>query len=250
MEGEKFKTKLSPEERKEWNEIIKSGVRAQELIEGSIAVGGTAAALYAEHRISRDTDHLLMSLKENFDEILERLSEAPEWKLARIRKPVLILGSINDVEVGFRQSKRVKPIETEVIKTDYGNLTVPTLDELIGMKAYLAYSRNTTRDYLDFAALSECATEEEVLDSLLKLDERYGETQTSSVGLEVAKALTAAEPFDLGETDLSNYKALAPEWHDWSKVEKICRRFGVLLGEKLIYASPTSENREMDSGGD
>ncbi|MDQ3749147.1 MAG: hypothetical protein M3367_09075 [Acidobacteriota bacterium] len=50
------------------------------MIEGSIAVGGMAAALYAEHRISRDTDHLLMSLKENFDEVLEYAASASDNK--------------------------------------------------------------------------------------------------------------------------------------------------------------------------
>lgn len=232
MKGKKVN--LSPDEQKEWNEIIIAGIKAQELIEGSIVVGGTAAALYAEHRISRDTDHLLMSLKENFDEVLEKLSQSPEWKLARTKKPVLILGSINEVEVGFRQSKRTKQIETTEIETDYGKIVVPTLDELIGMKAYLAYSRNATRDYLDFAALSECMTEREVLDSLLKLDERYGDLQTGSVGLEVAKALTEAEPFDLDAIGLSKYKTLASGWQNWSKIEETCNRFGVLLGEKLI----------------
>lgn len=230
----KTKSNLSPAEQKEWNEILIAGIKAQELIEGSIAVGGTASALYAGHRISRDTDHLLMSLKENFDTVLEKLSESPEWKLARTKKPVLILGSINDVEVGFRQSRRTTPIETTVIETFFGKLVVPTLDELIGMKAYLAYSRNATRDYLDFAALSECIGQDGVLTALLKLDERYGELQTASVSLEVAKTLTKAEPFDLEEMDLSNYKALASEWQDWRKIEKICRRFGILLGEKLI----------------
>jgi predicted nucleotidyltransferase component of viral defense system len=165
---------------------------------------------------------------------LEKLNESPEWKLARTKKPVLILGSINDVEVGFRQSRRTKPIETTIIETNFGKLVVPTLNELIGMKAYLAYSRNATRDYLDFAALSECIGQDEVLAALLKLDERYGELQTASVSLEVAKALAKAEPFDLEEMDLSNYKALASEWQDWRKIEKICRRFGILLGEKLI----------------
>ena len=228
------KASLSPAEQKEWNEIIAAGIKAQALIEGSIAVGGTAAALYAGHRISRDTDHLLMSLRDNFDEVLEKLGESPEWKLARTKKPVLILGSINDVEVGFRQSRRTKPIETTVIETDFGNLTVPTLEELIGMKAYLAYSRNATRDYLDFAALSECATEREVLESLLKLDARYGDLQTASVSLEVAKALTEAAPYDLEKVNLSEYKTLMTEWQNWGKIEALCSRFGVLLGAALI----------------
>jgi hypothetical protein len=77
---------LSSEEQEEWNEVIRAGVVAQQLIEGSIMVGGTAAALYAGHRLSRDTDHLLSSLRENFDSVLEKLNEFDEWKLARTQK--------------------------------------------------------------------------------------------------------------------------------------------------------------------
>ena len=97
--------------------------------------------------------------------------------------------------IGFRQLKRAQPVETQNVQTEAGPLTIPTLDEMICMKAFLAYDRNTTRDYLDFAALSECAAEDVVLRSLLKLDTRYGGLQTDSVGLEVAKALCAAAPF-------------------------------------------------------
>ncbi len=244
MEDIRSKLNLSPEEQNEWDEIIRAGIKAQELIKGSIMVGGTASSLYAGHRISRDTDHLVEALVENFDDILKKLSEYPEWKLARVKKPVLILGSLGDVEVGFRQSRRTKPIERNVVKTDYGRLVIPTLDELIGMKAYLAYSRNATRDYLDFAALTGCVTEAEVLNYLLKLDERYGELQTVSVGLEVAKALMEAKPFDLEEVNLSDYKTLTREWQDWSRIEGICRYFGSLLGKRLVtdHETSTSEN--------
>lgn len=105
---------------------------------------------------------------------------------------------------------------------------------MIGMKAFLAYRRNATRDFLDFAALSRCASEEEVVASLLKSDERYGDLQTASVALEIAKTLAKPEPYDLSRTDLSRYKALALEWHDWSTTESICQHYGELLGEKLV----------------
>jgi len=229
-----LKAKLSPEAAREWNETMEAGVKAQQLIKEAVVVGGTASALYAGHRISFDTDHLLTSLPENFDEVLETLSQSSEWKTARTKRPVLILGSINGVEVGFRQMRRSEPLETVTLETPYGKLVAPTLGELIGMKAYLAYSRNATRDYLDFAALSECATEDLVLSSLLKLERQYGELQTASICLEVAKALAQPEPYDLSATDLSRYKALAPEWQDWKKTEEICRRYGLLLGEKIV----------------
>jgi hypothetical protein len=229
-----LKSKLTPEEKKAWEAIIAAGVVAQNLIQDGIAVGGTAASLYAGHRLSNDTDHLLMNLRDKFDEVLDKLGESPEWKTARLKRPVLILGSINGIEVGFRQSKRSVPIETVTVTTPYGDLVIPTLDEMLGMKAFLSYQRNTVRDFLDFAALSECTSKDEVLASLLKLDDRYGELQTHSVRLEVARALSNPKPVDFDEVDLSHYKALASEWRDWKRAEKICKRFGVALGEKII----------------
>ena len=224
----------TPEELKQWEATLSAGVIAQKLIAGGVAVGGTAATLYAGHRLSLDTDHLMMNLRETFDAVIEALGDAPEWKMARFQKPVLILGSINDVEVGYRQSRRSSPIETVMVRTPYGELVIPTLDEMLGMKAYLSYSRNKVRDYLDFAALSECTSEAKVLESLMKLDDRYGELQTNSARLEVARAFADPQPADLSEVDLPHFKALAQKWHDWKRTEVICKRFGILLGEKII----------------
>ncbi len=218
----------------EWAGILKAGVHAQRLVPGAVCVGGTAAALYAGHRISYDTDHLLPGLRDHFQEVRARLEAQPEWKTARVTPPVLILGSISNVEVGFRQLKRAKPVETQTVQTEAGPLVIPTLDELICMKAFLAYDRNATRDYLDFAALTECGSPQAVLGSLLKLDARYGALQTASVGLEVAKALCAAAPFDLDEAELPHYKGLTEKWHRWETTRTICQRFGVLLGEALV----------------
>lgn len=230
-----IKAKLSVEEKANWERTLAAGVLAQKLVENSIAVGGTAATIYAGHRLSFDTDHLLLSLKEDFDTVLDKLSGFPEWKTARLNRPVLILGSINDCEVGFRQSRRISPpIETVMVATKYGDLVIPTLDEMIGMKAFLAYQRKTVRDFLDFAALTTCTNDEEVIASLLKLDERYGETQTNSICLEVARNFANPNPIDFGKVDLSHYKALASEWHDWTRTADICHKFGILLGEKIL----------------
>lgn len=224
----------SPKRLAEWAGILRAGVQAQRLVPGSVCVGGTAAALYAGHRISLDTDHLMLALRDHFDDVRSHLEAQPEWKTARVSPPVLILGSIGNVEVGFRQLKRSEPVETQTMQTESGPLVVPTLDEMICMKAFLAYNRNATRDYLDFAALSECASEESVLRSLAKLDARYGALQSASVGLEVAKALCAAAPFDLNEAELPNYKGLTEKWHRWENTRSICQRFGIRLGGMLV----------------
>ncbi len=226
--------KGTPATGAEWGGILRAGVQAQRLVPGAICVGGTAAALYAGHRISYDTDHVLPTLKTNFEEVRAHLEAQPEWKTARIRPPVLILGSINQVEVGFRQMRRKTMIETQVMETEAGSLTVPTLEEMLCMKAFLAYERNTTRDFLDFAALTECASPDAVISSLNRLDSRYGELQTVSVGLEVAKALSAPSPFDLDESELPRYKGVSGRWQHWETTRTLCQRFGALLGENLI----------------
>ncbi len=227
-------TSLDPRPSSEWAGILKAGVQAQRLVPGAVCVGGKAAVLYAGHRVSLGTDHLVPCLRESFAEVRAWLETQPDWKTARVNPPVLILGSIGGVEVGFRQLKRSLPIETQVVPTEAGPLVVPTLDEMIGMKAFLCYDRNATRDYLDFAALSECASPQAVLKALLKLDTRYGSLQSNSVGLEVAKALCAATPFDLDELELPLYKGLGEKWHRWEATRTICHHFGVLLGEALV----------------
>lgn len=225
---------FSADESRQWHATLEAGVKAQKLIPGGVAVGGTAAALYAGHRLSVDSDHLLADLRGTFDTVLERLEDDTEWKTARVKRPVLILGSIGEAEVGFRQTRRSGIVEAVEIPTPTGLLTIPTLAELIAMKAFLAYSRNATRDYLDFAALTTCTEDETVIESLLGLDQAYGQLQTASIVLEVAKVLSAPAPADLGTTDLSRYKALSVEWQDWSKTDSICRRFGALLAQRAI----------------
>src|SRR6266487_335980 len=81
----------------EWSRVLAAGVQAQRLVPGAVCVGGTAAALYAGHRVSYDTDHLLSGLRDHFEEIRAHLEAQREWKTARVTPPVLILGSLGDV---------------------------------------------------------------------------------------------------------------------------------------------------------
>lgn len=222
--------------KKLWNRVLQAAVDAQKLVPEAIAAGGTAAALYANHRLSVDTDHLLMNLSDQFESVQETLEASPNWKTARIQPPVLILGAINGMEVGFRQSRRSLPIETTEIETSAGKIRVPTLDEILGMKAYLSYSRRTTRDFLDFAAMSSLLSEKEVLQTLLRSDKRYGELQSTSVSFEIAKALHEAEPYDLSKVNLEHYKSIQPPWNQWQHVEGVCRMFGEKFGEALVLA--------------
>jgi hypothetical protein len=233
-EPAKLAAHLSPEEVHTWQTILTAGAEAQRLIPGSVAVGGTAAALYAGHRISYDVDNLLLSLKDTFDAVLESLEQWAEWKTARTKRPVLILGEVQGIEIGFRQARRTQPIANVSMSTPQGTFVIPTLAEILVMKALLAYSRNVVRDYLDFAALTTGAAEAYVLEALSNLDRLYGHLQTSSVALEVAKSLSKPEPIDLQGLDLTRYRALAPEWQDWRRTEQLCQHYGILFGQRLV----------------
>jgi hypothetical protein len=56
----------------------------------AVAVGGTAAAIYARHRVSLDVDFVSPYLRERFEEVESALREMPGFNFARLRRPVLI----------------------------------------------------------------------------------------------------------------------------------------------------------------
>ena len=176
---------------------------------------------------------MLVDLRGSFHNVLDLLSEQSDWKLFRPDPPVQILGSLGNTPVGFRQLKRSLPIETQMCETSVGALRIPTLDEMICIKAFLCCQRNQTRDYLDFAALSSLVLESSVMDSLMKIPLRYAEFG-ADVGLLVAQRLTQCEPADRSSISLEGYKGLKADWQNWDRVRQICVRFGHLLGEALI----------------
>ena len=50
--------------------ILRAAARLQELIPDAVLVGGTAAAYHASHRLSLDDDHVLVDLRDRFDDVL------------------------------------------------------------------------------------------------------------------------------------------------------------------------------------
>lgn len=134
--------------------------------------------------------------------------------------------------------RRTTPVRTVVVQTPSGPLTIPTLPELIGMKATMAYRRKAVRDFVDFAALSQIRGDEPTLDDLMDLDRVNADEQSGSLSLEVAKALVEAMPTDLDAVDLSSYRGLTPEWQPWERTALICRSLGLRLGERLVETKP------------
>jgi len=93
--------------------------------------------------------------------------------------------------------------------------------------------RNTTRDYLDFAALSERLGLDGVKKALDSLDALYPQPSGESALQQLQVQLSNPIPYDLEDTDLSEYRKLHPRWHDWNRVKEICATIAVELFQRL-----------------
>lgn len=207
----------------DWERLLSAASRLQSIVPGAVLVGGTAAAAHVHHRLSYDADHTIPDLHRRFDEILAELESVAGWKTARVRRPVLILGSLDGIETGVRQLIRAAPLETEQLSISDGSVvTLPTKAEMLRIKAILILRRNATRDYLDFAALAKSLGDDGVLEALASFDTLYPQDNGSSPLQQLLVQLANPLPFDLDETDLSEYKRLVPEWRDWNKVAEFC----------------------------
>lgn len=225
----------------EWEQVLSAAARLQHILPTAVLVGGTASAVYAHHRFSRDADHVLADLRERFDEVLAQLESVAGWKTARINKPVLILGNLDGIETGIRQLVRDVPLETTQVEIDGRRITVPTEAEILRIKGVLILKRNATRDYLDFAALADRLGGDNVVRALRDFDALYPQTNDESALQQLQIQLGNPLPFDLDDLMLSEYKNLDPRWHDWNIVKTACADIAALIFDRI---SGTEEARD------
>lgn len=200
----------------EWERLLSTQLLFQADFPECVLVGGTAAALYAGHRISFDADHVLPDLKERFAELLHKVETEVGWRTNRIEPPVLILGHFHGVRTGIRQLQRAVPLETQVVR----GLRVPTPEEILRIKAYLIVRRNTTRDYIDFAALVDHLGMSRTLAALRSLDQLYPQENETTITQQLALQLAEPRPWDLSQTDLSTYKSLQAPYTEWNEIKR------------------------------
>ena len=227
----------------EWEEVLSSAAHLQTLLPDAVLVGGTASALYAQHRLSRDADHVLTDLRQRFDEVLAQLESVAGWKTARVNRPVLILGSLDGIETGVRQLIRDQPLETQVVDYRGTLITVPTESEILRIKGILILKRNATRDYLDFVALADHLGDESAAQALSALDKFYPQDNGESPLQQLQVQLAHAIPYDLEETLLSEYKNLASRWHDWAVVKASCAHIATAVFDRLCELYESNESK-------
>ena len=231
----------------DWEFVLSSAARRQRILPDAVLVGGTASAIHAEHRFSRDADHVLTDLRHRFDEVLAELESVAGWKTARVRRPVQILGSLDGIETGVRQLIRDEPLETTVVDYHGARITVPTEGEMLRIKGVLILKRNATRDYLDFVALADHLGDESVASALHSFDRLYPQDNGESALQQLQVQLANALPYDLEDIELSEYKNLDPRWHDWHAVKAACAHLSTVIFDRVCdMNADRSEDHGMD----
>lgn len=189
-----------------------------------VAVGGTAAAIHAHHRYSLDSDQVTPNLSDNYEEVLDELVRWEGWQTNRAHPPFVILGERHGVELGIRQQIRPVPLEIERVK----GLIIPTAEETLRIKAYLAYRRRAVRDFLDIAALVDNMGKERALEALKWLNVLY-EGQGNQTAITKFADAVHQPPRDLNRVNLASYRGLSAPYTDWEYVRQRCQEIGAAL---------------------
>lgn len=218
----------------DWDSVLSAAARLQAILPDAVLVGGTAAAIDAAHRFSRDADHVLLNRRTRFDQVLAELESVAGWKTARVQRPVLILGSLDGIETGVRQLIRDEPLETRTIERGRLTLTLPTEAEILRIKAVLILRRNATRDYVDFAALADHIGDDAIVAALRHFDRLYPQPNGESALQQLQIQLASPLPYDLQDLDLSQYRNLKPKWHSWESVKSACAERAILIFDRII----------------
>ena len=217
--------------------VLESAARLQRLVPDAVLVGGSAAALHAGHRESFDHDHVIVDLDQRYAQVLEAVEASEGWatSVRASRPPLTIMGSLDGVQAGLRNLRRTRPLETESIEVVPGvSVVVPTLEEMLRVKAYLVVQRNVVRDYLDVVALAEHMGITRAGEILRGIDDFYDDLSQApgSVRTSLALALAQPGPRDVDViVELPRYRGLDSRWHDWSAVVAACEALALEVVE-------------------
>src|ERR1041385_5109171 len=80
-------TCMSESNLPEWEQLLSAAAHLQKILPDATLVGDTVA-IFAQHWLSRDADHVLPNLRDRFDEVLAQLETVAGWRTARVKRPV------------------------------------------------------------------------------------------------------------------------------------------------------------------
>ena len=216
-------------------QVLKSAARLQTVVPDAVLVGGSAAALLAGHRDSFAHDHVLADLVDRYETVLGAVEATEGWatSVRASKPPFTIMGSLDGIEAGLRQMRRIRPLETiEVTVGANAVVVAPTEAEALRVKAYLVVQRNVVRDFIDVVALVGHIGDDAADAVLSDIDDYYADRSDdpSSVLTSLVIALADPSPRDTDViNELPRYKGLEPRWHQWSDVVAACQDLALRL---------------------
>jgi hypothetical protein len=215
----------------DWETLLAHAAALQAKIPSAILVGETAAAIHARHRFSIDHDHVVAGLSNNYETAIRALESMVGWRTNRRVKGKVILGEVNRIAAGLRNQRRSAPLETTEVSVPGGRIRLPTIGEMLRIKAFLTVDRNATRDYLDVAALSHHMGLKKSALALERMNELYFEFagEGGDMLTSIVIKLSAPDPYDLTDVDLTEYRGIVAPWNNWRSVEKQCASLGAAV---------------------
>ena len=215
--------------------VLDSAARLQSVVPDAVLVGGSAAALHAGHRDSFDHDHVLSDLVDRYEAVLEAVEATEGWatSVRASKPPFTIMGSLDGIEAGLRQMRRIRPLETVEVSVGADSIVIaPTEAEALRVKAFLVVQRNVVRDFLDVVALTDHIGIDSAIGVLADIDDYYtdrsGESTSVLTSLVIALAHPAPRDTDVAK-ELPRYKGLDPRWHQWPDVVRACEELALRL---------------------
>lgn len=221
-------------ERPELLRVLESAARLQSIVPDSVLVGSVAVP-WPNHPESVD-GAVVADLKARFEPVLDAIEATDSWVTNSVTPGKIILGELGDIESGVRQLIRNVPLEVATVELPSGHvLRVPTPDEMLRVKGYLVVQRNQVRDYIDVAALSDCAGIAHAAGVLRSIDDYYADqrgSESQGVATQLARQLADPKPADTRTIkQLGQYKQLDPRWTDWKNVTDVCRSVAVEMAQ-------------------
>ena len=230
----------------DWETLLAHAAALQAKIPSAILVGGTAAAVHARHRFSIDHDHVVRDLANNYEAATRALESIAGWRTNRRVKRKMVLGGVSNIAAGLRNQRRSAPLETTEVSVRGGRIRLPTIEEMLRIKTLLIVDRNATRDYLDVAALSHHIGLKKSALALERMNELYAEFagEGGDILTSVLVKLSAPDPYDLTDVDLSEYKGIIAPWNNWSAVQKQCASLAAAM--LSLPQRPEQEKRRTE----
>ncbi len=85
--------------------------------------------------------------------------------------------------------------------------------------------------------------DERVAQALQSFDKLYQHDNGESPLQQLQVQLANAVPYDLEEMELSEYKNLAPKWHDWNAVKAACAHISTEIFDRVCAQANEGETK-------